>query len=47
MITGMGTPGSMFWVSELKALQNSMMFRPAWPRAGPMGGEGFACPAGT
>src|SRR5690606_22432300 len=25
----------------------SMMFRPRWPRAGPIGGEGFALPAGT
>src|SRR5690349_15798097 len=24
-----------------------MMFRPRWPSAGPMGGEGFAFPAGT
>ena len=31
----------------LKALQNSMMLRPRWPNAGPMGGEGLALPAGT
>src|SRR6185436_3605343 len=24
-----------------------MMFRPRWPSAGPMGGDGFALPAGT
>src|SRR5690606_19882199 len=40
-------PGSTFWVCALKALQNSMMLRPRWPSAGPMGGEGFALPAGT
>src|SRR5437764_11049393 len=33
--------------AALKALQNSMMLRPRWPSAGPIGGEGFACPAGT
>src|SRR5215831_17272197 len=34
------------WVRALNALQNSMMFTPCWPSAGPTGGEGFACPAG-
>ena len=29
------------------ALQNSMMVTPRWPSAGPIGGEGFAAPAGT
>jgi hypothetical protein len=24
-----------------------MMFRPRWPSAGPIGGDGFAAPAGT
>src|SRR5262245_40574945 len=33
-------------VRALNALQNSMMFTPCWPSAGPTGGEGFACPAG-
>ena len=45
--TGIGRPGSIFCVCALNALQNSMMFRPRWPSAGPMGGEGFALPAGT
>src|SRR5215469_10269662 len=45
--TGIGSPGSMPWVCALNDLQNSMMFRPRWPSAGPIGGEGFAFPAGT
>src|ERR1044071_4466761 len=45
--TGIGRPGSSFCVWALNALQNSMMLRPRWPSAGPMGGEGFALPAGT
>jgi hypothetical protein len=45
--TGIGRPGSTPWVWALNALQNSMMFRPRWPSAGPIGGEGFALPAGT
>src|SRR5882757_4909046 len=40
-------PGSMFWVCALNALQNSMMLRPRCPRAGPIGGDGLALPAGT
>src|SRR5271155_152600 len=40
-------PGSMFCVSALNALQNSMMLRPRWPNAGPIGGDGLALPAGT
>src|SRR6187401_1387614 len=47
MTTGIGTPFSIFWVCALNALQNSMMLRPRWPSAGPIGGEGFALPAGT
>src|SRR2546421_595898 len=37
-----------FWsaVWALNALQNSMMFTPCWPSAGPTGGAGFACPPG-
>src|SRR3954469_12013895 len=37
-----------FWsaVCALNALQNSMMFTPCWPSAGPPGGAGFACPPG-
>src|SRR5262249_19453873 len=34
-------------VRALNSLQNSMMFTPCWPSAGPTGGEGFALPAGT
>src|SRR6516164_2180456 len=37
----------MFWVWALNALQNSMMLRPRWPSAGPIGGDGLAAPAGT
>src|SRR6185436_1524989 len=47
MTTGSIRPGSIFWVWALNALQNSMMLRPRWPSAGPMGGDGFALPAGT
>src|ERR1051325_2410083 len=44
--TGMMRP---FWscVWALNALQNSMMFTPCWPRAGPTGGAGLAAPPGT
>src|SRR5881275_367317 len=45
--TGIGRPGSIFCVWALNALQNSMMFKPRWPSAGPIGGLGFALPAGT
>ena len=34
-------------VWALYALTNSMMFTPCWPRAGPTGGAGVACPAGS
>ena len=44
---GIGRPGSSFCVAALNALQNSMMFRPRWPSAGPTGGDGFAWPALT
>src|ERR1019366_3729205 len=47
MTTGRTRPGSMPCVCALKALQNSMMLSPRWPSAGPIGGEGFALPAGT
>src|SRR5512146_3045338 len=40
-------PTSRFCVWALNALQNSMMLRPRWPRAGPIGGDGLAFPAGT
>src|SRR5215207_4155275 len=45
--TGVGAPFSRFCVWALNALQNSMMLRPRWPSAGPIGGDGFAAPAGT
>src|SRR6185312_3464816 len=38
MITGIGVFFSIFWVCALNALQNSMMLRPRWPSAGPIGG---------
>jgi hypothetical protein len=47
MITGIGVPFSICAVFALKALQNSMMLRPRCPSAGPIGGDGFAAPAGT
>lgn len=34
-------------VFALKSLQNDIILRPAWPSAGPTGGAGLACPAGT
>src|SRR6478672_1188391 len=40
-------PGSRFCVAALNALQNSMKLSPRCPSAGPIGGEGFALPAGT
>src|SRR6185295_9744269 len=43
--TGMMRPSSLA-VLALKALQKSMMFTPACPRAGPTGGAGVALPAG-
>ena len=39
-------PASIDWVLALNALQNSMIFSPFWPRAGPTGGDGLAFPAG-
>src|SRR5215467_2217478 len=47
MMTGIGMPFSIFWVCALNASQNSMILRPRWPSAGPIGGDGFAAPAGT
>jgi hypothetical protein len=47
MTTGIGVPFSICAVLALKALQNSMMFKPRCPSAGPIGGEGLAAPAGT
>src|SRR5439155_1659975 len=33
-------------VAALNSLQKAMMFTPCWPKAGPTGGAGLACPAG-
>ena len=41
IITGTGFPAKDF-VFSLNALQNSIIFIPLWPRAGPTGGAGFA-----
>ena len=41
--TGTGLPIKLF-VFSLKTLQNSIIFIPRWPKAGPTGGAGFACP---
>ena len=41
IITGTGLP-IKFFVFSLKALQNSMMFIPLCPNAGPTGGAGLA-----
>src|SRR6266540_1114464 len=48
MMTGMMS-ASFAWacVAALNCLQNSMMFTPCWPSAGPTGGAGFAFPAGS
>ena len=43
--TGMMVPASAC-VWALNALQNSMMFTPCWPSAGPTGGAGLAAAAG-
>src|SRR2546425_436906 len=45
MMTGMMDP-SWLWVLALNCLQNSIMFTPCCPRAGPTGGAGLAFPAG-
>ena len=47
IIVGVGIPASSAWVAALNVLQNSIIFRPACPKAGPIGGDGFAWPAGT
>ena len=43
IITGTGLPIKLL-VFSLKALQNSIIFIPRWPKAGPTGGAGFAWP---
>ena len=45
MITGIINP-LWLWVLALKDLQNSIMFIPYCPKAGPTGGAGVALPAG-
>src|SRR5688500_18631860 len=47
MTVGIGAAFSSSCVAALNALQNSMMLTPRWPSAGPIGGDGFAAPAGT
>src|SRR5512134_2155694 len=37
----------MFAVWALNCWTNCPMFTPCWPRAGPMGGAGVACPPGA
>ena len=44
--TGIGIFFSKESVDALNALQNSIMFTPLCPRAGPTGGDGLAAPAG-
>lgn len=41
-----GTPVMMSFVRSLNCLQKSIAFTPFCPKAGPMGGDGVACPAG-
>src|SRR5690349_19952575 len=47
LLTGIGMLFSICWVLAWIALQNSMMLRPRWPNAGPIGGDGSSAPAGT
>src|SRR3546814_21081762 len=42
---GIGRPGSSFCVAALSALQNSLKFRPRWPRDRHTGGREWAGPA--
>src|SRR5690606_319345 len=44
VITTGNTLPALSWVRALNCLQNSMMFTPLAPRAGPTGGDGFAAP---
>src|SRR5262249_15282545 len=46
MITGNTLP-AWSWVRALNCLQNSMMFTPLAPSAGPIGGAGLAAPPFT
>src|SRR5208282_2302987 len=45
MTTGITSPASAL-VTALNSLQKPMILTPCWPRAGPTGGAGLACPAG-
>ncbi len=45
MTTGMIMPAWSLVVA-LNSLQKAMMLTPCWPKAGPTGGAGLACPAG-
>src|SRR5208282_4593652 len=45
MTTGIIRPACSL-VAALNSLQNPMMLTPCWPKAGPTGGAGLACPAG-
>src|SRR5438093_12445998 len=45
MTTGITMP-AWFLVAALNSLQNAMMLTPCWPKAGPTGGAGLACPPG-
>src|SRR4029453_10055363 len=47
MTGGTGAPFSRSCVAAVNPLQNSMMWTPRWPSAGPIGGDGLAMPAGT
>src|SRR3972149_2862087 len=48
MTTGIISPSwSLAEVLALNTLQNSMMFTPCWPRAGPTGGAGGGLSAGV
>ena len=47
IFTGIGVDSSKSFDFALNALQNSMMFTPRWPSAGPIGGDGLAFCAGT
>src|SRR5262245_18596284 len=47
IFTGIGAPCSRSLVLALNCLQNSMIDRPSWPSAGPIGGDGLAWPAAT
>ena len=47
ILTGSGVPGTKFFDCSLNCLQKSMALIPTWPRDGPIGGAGVACPAFT